>query len=529
MTESEAPPLAGRREWLGLAVLLLPTILVMADLNVLFLALPHIATDVGASSTEQLWITDIYGFLIAGVLVTVGTLGDRIGRRKVLLIGAAAFGVLSVVAAYSTSAEMLIVVRALLGIAGATIMPSTLATIMSMFQNPKQMGAAIGIWSTAMMVGVAAGPMIGGLLLSAFWWGSVFLIGVPVMVLLLVAGPAVLPESRNPQPGKMDLLSVVLSLAAILPFIYGLKEMAKHGFEVVPAIAVVVGAVFGWQFLRRQKRLEDPLVDLRLFGIAAVSGGLLISLLVASVQGGNGLLATLHMQLVEGFSPLETALWLLIPVAVLIVGIQLTTPLSQRVRPGTILAVGMVLGMVGMIVLTQVDANAGIGVLITGLCIVYLGVSAVGPLVSQLIMGAAPPERAGSAASLSSMSGELGIAMGIAGFGSIATIVYNGQLEIPAGVSPEATAAAQEGIASAVAVSGEVPGAAGVELLANAREAFTGAFNVTAGILAAVMLALAGIAVATLRKIPSFGAPPPAPAEPEVAAEEDGTERVPAG
>jgi len=518
---TEAPPLAGRREWLGLVVLLLPAMLATMDLNVLFLALPHIAADIGASSTQQLWITDIYGFLIAGFLITMGTLGDRIGRRKVLLLGAGAFAVLSVFAAYSTSPEMLIIVRALLGIAGATLMPSTLALIMSMFKDPKQVGKAIGIWASALTAGVALGPIVGGLLLSSFWWGSVFLIALPLLALLLVAGPFLLPESKNPEGGKLDPVSVLLSLAAILPFIWGLKELAKRGFDVWYVLAVVVGLAVGVVFVRRQLGLREPLVDLRLFTFVAVSGGLTVSLLASAVQGGSGLITTLHLQLVEGFSPLKTALWLLIPIVVLIIGIQIATPLAQRFRPGTVLAGGMVIAAVGMVVLTQVDVYAGLGVLVTGMSIMYLGVSGIGPIIGQLVMVAAPPERAGSAASLAPMAGELGLAFGIAGVGSIATLAYNSQLTIPEGVPPQAAAAAEESISSAAEVAGRLPGSTGADLLANAQDAYNGAFNVTTGILAAVLLGLAAIAYTTLRKIPPMGAGHAEEAPAEGVSEED--------
>ena len=232
MAETGTVPLAGRREWIGLAVLTLPTMVAMLDLNVVILALPHLGAALRAGSSEQLWITDIYGFLIAGFLVTMGRLGDRIGYRRLLLSGAGAFAVLSVAAAYSTSPELLIAVRALLGIAAATIMPMTLALIRNMFRDTKQMATAVGLWSMAMMAGISLGPAVGGLLLNSFWWGSVFLIAVPVMVVLLALGPALLPESRNPNSGRLDFVSVALSLAAILPLIYGLKELARSGLAV---------------------------------------------------------------------------------------------------------------------------------------------------------------------------------------------------------------------------------------------------------------------------------------------------------
>jgi DHA2 family multidrug resistance protein-like MFS transporter len=509
--------------------LLLPTILATMDLNVLLLALPHIAEATGASSTQQLWISDVYGFLIAGFLVTMGRLGDRIGRRKLLLIGAAAFGVLSTIAAYSTNPTMLIILRALLGVAGATLMPSTLALIMFMFRDPRQMGKAIGIWASALTVGAALGPIVGGLLLNSFWWGSVFLIGVPVMALLVLTGPFVLPEAKSPRPGKLDPISVVLSLAAILPVIYGLTELAKYGFDVLRVVAVVVGLLVGVFFARRQLRHGDPLVDLRLFGIAAVGGGLTTSLLASAVQGGSALLATTHLQLVEGFSPLKAALWLLVPMVVLIIGIQVATWLAQRIRPATVLALGMLVSALGMVMLTQVDTNAGIGVLVTGVCIMYLGCSCIGPLIGQLVMVAAPPDRVGSVASLAPMAGELGLALGIAGCGSVATIAYNSQLTVPGGVPPGAAAAAKESIASAVTVAGQLPRSTGGPLLANAREAFNFGFNVTALVLAILLVGLAAIAFTTLRKIPPMDNASHGADEAQGDVSDEGTELVSSG
>ena len=525
----EAPPMAGRREWWGLLVLALPTLLAAMDINVLFLALPHIAADLGASSTEQLWITDIYGFLIAGFLVTMGTLGDRIGRRRVLLIGATAFCILSIIGAYSTSPEMLIIVRALLGVAGATIMPSTLALIMSMFPHPKQMGAAIGVWATAMMAGIALGPTIGGLLLNSFWWGSVFLFAVPIMVLLLATGPKLLPEFKNPAAGKLDPASVLLSLLTILPIIYGLKETVTEGWAAFPVITFVAGVIFGVVFVLRQSRLEHPLLDLRLFGIKAVSGGLTLGLLFAAIQGGTGLLITQYLQIVEGTSALGAALWLLIPAGIMVIGIQLTTPLAQKVRPGVILLVGMVLAAIGMTLLTQVDAVGGLALLIIGASIVFLGGSPIGVLVNQVVMGSSPPERMGNAASLQSTSGELGVALGIAGIGTVATGIYQSSLALPADVPAPVAEAAQESIAGAATVAGSQSGGLGEQILTAAQGAFTEALNTSAVICAIAFAALAVLAFVTLRHIP-VPTPPPAPPEPpagdEAEAEEEDAVRA---
>jgi DHA2 family multidrug resistance protein-like MFS transporter len=300
---------AGRREWIGLAVLALPTLLLSVDIGVLYLALPHLSADLGADSTQQLWILDIYSFMLAGFLVTMGTLGDRFGRR-LLLIGGASFGVASVIAAYSTSAEMLIASRALLGIAGATLMPSTMALIRNMFHNPGQMGLAIGVWFSCFVGGMTLGPLVGGVLLEHFWWGSAFLLGVPFMVLLLVTGPMLLPEFRDAGAGRLDPTSVVLSLAAILPVIYGLKELARNGGQPLPVASVVVGLVVGVVFVQRQRALTSPLLDLRLFASCTFSSALSIMLLGGVVMAGISLLSTMYMQMVHGLSPLDAGLWL---------------------------------------------------------------------------------------------------------------------------------------------------------------------------------------------------------------------------
>src|SRR6266542_6352390 len=199
------------------------------DLTVLYLALPKLTADLHPTSTQLLWITDIYGFFLAGLLITMGTFGDRIGRRRLLLTGAVAFGTASLLAAFSSSAEMLIVARALLGVAAATLAPSTLSLIRNMFVDERQRTVAVGVWIASFSVGAAIGPLVGGVLLQFFWWGSVFLAAVPVMALLLVLGPVLLPEVRDPAPGRLDLASAVLSLLAVLALIYGLKLIAAAG------------------------------------------------------------------------------------------------------------------------------------------------------------------------------------------------------------------------------------------------------------------------------------------------------------
>jgi DHA2 family multidrug resistance protein-like MFS transporter len=316
-------PRAGWRAWIGLAVVALPTLVAAMDISVLFLALPHLSESLGAGGLQQLWIMDTYGFVLSGFLVTMGTLGDRIGSRRLLLMGGGAFGLVSVAAAFSTSPEMLIACRALLGVAGATLMPSGFALIRTMFGNDKQRSVAFAVFITCVMGGGTAGLVLGGVLLEYFWWGSCFLIGVPVMVLLLVAGPILLPENRNPDAGRLDLTSVALSLLAILPVVYGFKEISRNGLAPTPVLVGLAGVVFAVLFARRQLRLRDPLLDLRLFGNRVFSSSLVIMLVGSFLMSGIMLLFVQYLQLVKGLSPLRAGLYMIATSAAMVIGIML--------------------------------------------------------------------------------------------------------------------------------------------------------------------------------------------------------------
>jgi DHA2 family multidrug resistance protein-like MFS transporter len=500
---------AGRREWVGLAVLSLPTLLLALDFSVLYLALPSLGADLHASGVQLLWISDIYGFLVAGFLVTMGTLGDRIGRRRLLLTGAAGFAALSVVAAYSTSAEMLIVVRGLLGIVGATIMPSTLALISNMFRDGRQRATAISLWATCLLGGVAIGPVVGGVLLESFWWGSAFLLGVPVMLVLLVAGPALLPEYRNADRGRLDPASVALSLAAILPFVYGLKELAKSGAGTPALLGLAAGAVFGVAFVRRQRRLASPLLDLRLFADRAFGAALGILLLGATVSGGIGFLFTQYLQLVEGLSPLRAGIWLMPYILGMIVGALLCPVVARRVAPGYVIAGGLGLSAFGFLLLTQVPATGGRPLAVVGLIVVFFGISPTWVLGTDLVVGSAPPERAGSASALSETSSEFGVALGVAVLGSIGAAVYHSNAvdSVPAGALPAGVAdAARDSLVGATAAAAQLPDQLGATLLGAARDAFTSGFNVAAAVAVPAALALAVLAATLLRHVRPSGA-----------------------
>jgi MFS transporter, DHA2 family, multidrug resistance protein len=495
-------PRAGRREWVGLAVIALPCLLYSMDLTVLFLAVPHLSAALQPSSTQLLWITDIYGFLLAGSLITMGTLGDRIGRRRLLLVGAGAFGAASILAAFSTSPGMLIAARALLGVAGATLAPSTLSLLRTMFADPRQRTVAISVWITSFSAGAAIGPLLGGALLERYWWGSVFLLAVPVMALLLVLGPLLLPEYRDPDAGRLDLGSAGLSLAAVLLVIWGLKQLAQDGPAWPPALSIVAGLVVGVVFVRRQQTLADPLLDLRLFRSPTFSAALTANVLDFFVAFAALLFLAQYLQLVLGLSPLQAGLWMLPSSLGFIVGSLLTPLLVRRARPALVMAVGMVLAAVGFGLLTQLDPAAGLAVLVAGSVAFSLGSAPMTTLATDLMVGTAPPERAGAASGISETSSEFGGALGIAVLGSIGAAVYRGQMTeaVPAAV-PSQAAAARDTLVGAVAAADQLPDQLGAALLDTAREAFTQGLRLTFAISAAVAVGIAVLVAALLRHV----------------------------
>ena len=505
-----AIPRAGRREWIGLAVIALPCLVYSMDLTVLYLAVPSLTADLHPTGSQLLWITDVYGFMLAGCLITMGTLGDRVGRRRLLLIGAAAFGACSALAAFSTSAEMLIVSRALLGVAAATLAPSTLALVRNMFLDARQRAVAIGIWVASFSAGGALGPVVGGVLLEFFWWGSVFLIAVPVMGALLILGPRLLPESRDPEPGRLDPLGAGLSIVAVLGVVYALQATAAGGGGAPVLAALVGGIAAGVLFVRRQRSRPDPLIDVGLFRMPAFSASLAAYGLALALVYGSDLLIAQYLQLVLGLSPLAAGLWAAPAAAGFIAGSMLAPLVARRVRAGLLIACGLVLSAAGLGVIALVGGGFDLALLVSGSVVLAVGAALVVTLGTDVVVGAAPPERAGAASGISETAAELGGALGIAILGSIGAAVYRSAVGGTAawGLEDGDAAPAHQTLAGAAEAAGRLPHHAGAELLDAAHEAAARGLQVAA--LIGVVLAIPAV-VAVLVALRRTGSAPERP------------------
>ncbi|MFD3440630.1 MFS transporter [Streptomyces sp. NPDC058685] len=498
------PPVrATYEEWLGLVVIVLCCVLVAMDISVLFYAVPFVSADLTPSTSEVLWMMDIYGFLLAGLLITMGALGDRIGRRRLLLFGAAGFGVASVLAAYSSSPELLIASRALLGVAGATLAPSTLSLIRNMFHDEGQRRAAVGLWTAGFAAGAMLGPITAGVLLEHFWWGSVFLINVPVMLLVLVLGPILLPEFRSPSPERFDLFSAGLSLAAVLPVVYGAKKFAEGHLDGTSVSSVILGLVIGALFIRRQRRSRDPLIDTRLFRDRAFSTAIVTTTVVQLAMLGMMMLSSQYALSVLGLRPFVASMWQLPAIATLFLGLTVAGVLAQRIRPAFILCTGLTTAAVGFAVMSLVTADSGLAVIVVGSSIMTSGVGMVVLLATDVVVATAPPERAGSASALSETSNEFGGAIGIAMLGSIALTVYRREVEdvIPAQLPAEAGEAARGTLQAALEVARTLPEPAGSALERGSIEAFTDGLQVAVLTGSGILLFVAVVAAVALRPV----------------------------
>lgn len=498
-TTSSAPARATGRDWLGLAVIALPCMVYAMDMTVLNLALPVLSAELRPSAAQLLWMVDIYSFLVAGFLITMGNLGDRIGRRKLLLIGGAAFGLASLIAAFSTSAEMLIAMRALLGVAGATLAPSTMSLIRNMFHDEEQRRFAIGVWIASFSMGAAIGPLVGGALLQWFHWGSVFLVAVPVMVLLLVLGPLVLPEFKDPEAGPIDLASALLSLVSVLAAVYGIKTIATHGLVLSGLLPLAAGVALGWVFVRRQSRLAHPLLDIALFRQPRFAAALAAYALSCLAMFGVYIFITQYLQVVRSLDPLSAGL-VTLPWALAFVFGSLGAPrLASWFAPVRILVGGQVAAVIGFLMLLMVDTGTGLPWLVAGTVVMSLGMAPVFTLGNEIIITSAPPERAGAASALSETASELSGALGVALLGSLGVAWYQARVGagMPAALPEHAADAARDTLAGALHAAGSLGGVDGPLFAALARGAFVESLHLVT-LAGAVVIAAACVMTALL-------------------------------
>lgn len=491
---SNIPQKAGARGWFALAILMLPVLLVSVDNTVLSFALPEISQDLQPSATQQLWIIDSYALVLASLLVTMGSLGDRFGRRKMLLIGATGFALVSGLAAFAPSAEWLIAARAGMGIFGAMLMPATLSLLRTIFQDRKQRRLAVAIWAAGFSAGAALGPIVGGVLLEHFAWGSVFLMAVPVLIPLLVLAPILLPDSRDPNPGPIDLISIALSLAAMLPIVYAIKEIATGGSWIEAAVLFMLGVLFAWLFVRRQNRRTTPMLDMRLFKSGTFSGAVIVNLLVMTGFIGFLFFVSQHLQLVLGLSPFWSAMVLLPGLVVTIIAGIVIVPIASRFKPNLVVPIVLLFAVAGYFAVAVSDGS--IISLMIAFASLGIGIGAAETISNELILSSAPPEKAGAASAVSETAYELGTVMGTALIGGSLTAIYRATLVTPAALSPQEAAAAHETLGGAIALADEFGGLLGEQL----RDAATHAFDIgmlAAGFIGAGLIMLAMVVAAT--------------------------------
>ncbi len=492
---------ATARTWFGLAVIAVPCLLYAMDLTVLNLAVPQLTQQLRPSASELLWIVDIYGFMVAGLLIIMGTLGDRIGRRRLLMYGAAGFAATSALVAFSTSAEMLIVARALQGIAGATLAPSTLSLLRNMFLDDRERTYAIGVWVASFSAGAALGPVFGGLILESFWWGAVFLVNVPLMLILLATGPFLLPEYRDPAPGRLDLASAALSLLAVLPVVYGIKRLAEGGEPQLSLAVIAVGLAFGVAFVRRQRGLADPMIDVRLFRAPHLSTALGINMIGLFTVMATFLFIAQYLQLVLGMGPLEAGLWTAPSGIIFAIGSIATAPLLRHVSRANLLASGFMIAAAGYFILAQLGSHPVLATVFIGMILICIGLAPVGTVTTDVVLSSAPPERAGAASAISETSFEFGAAAGLAVLGSVFTAIYRTAFD-PSGLDSagqEAITAARNSLGGAAEAARGLQGPVGAQLVGRAQAAFSEAFAATAVISAVASVVAAALAFTLLK------------------------------
>jgi DHA2 family multidrug resistance protein-like MFS transporter len=494
MTSRESGNAAGWREWVGLAVVSLPALVVTMDVSILFLAVPSLTASLTPTASQLLWISDIYGFVIAGSLLTMGAVSDRVGPRRLLMVGASAFAAASLLAAFASTPERLIAARAILGLAGATLAPSSMAILRSMFRQERQRRRAIGVWMSCFAAGAAVGPLVGGALLEHFWWGSAFLLNVPVMVVLLVGGAAVLPAPPLRRRARLDLRGAVLSLVAVLLVTYALKTVVSEGLGLVAVVSLAAGAAVGGAFMRQQKTASHPLVDPSLLRTSGFAVCLVAIVLSAFVVAGLLFYMAQLLQLVVQRGPLEAGMWTLPVMVATITGSMSAPALLERLTALPLLAGALGLAGIGLAMAAMLSAD-DLTWLIAGSILVGLGAGAAGTIATDSIIGAAPIERAGAASAVTETGSELGGALGVALLGSLGTAVYRARVldALPASLSASSTATVVDSRGGAAGIASSVP----EDVLRAADAAFVDALQASALSASALCAIAAAVAVVT--------------------------------
>jgi len=501
MSPPTSAPTPARHRWWALAVLMLPVLLISVDNTVLSFALPDISRALQPSGTALLWIVDIYPLVLAGLLISMGSLGDRFGRRRLLLIGSIGFAVVSAGAAFAPSTEWLIAARAALGFFGAMLMPSTLSLLRNIFVDRDQRRLAIAIWATGFAIGAALGPIVGGLLLEHFWWGSIFLLAVPVLIPLVALTPFLIPESQDPSPGRIDAVSIILTLTTMTPVVYAIKTFASDGLSLVGVSTLLVGLISGVMFVRRQVRRPEPMIDMGLFRIRTFSVAVAVNLLSCIAFVGFLFFISQHLQLVLGLSPINAGL-VLVPGLLAMMAASLgVVPVSRRIRPGIVIPVALVISAVGYLMVALVEGPAPVSILLLAFAVLGFGVGAAETVSNELIIASAPARKAGAAAAISETAYEVGAVLGTAILGSILTASYRGAIQTPPGLSADQADAARETLGGATELAGNLPADLATELLHSAQSAFDSGVSLTSGIGVLLIVGAAVVAAVRLRAV----------------------------
>jgi DHA2 family multidrug resistance protein-like MFS transporter len=493
-------PAPVKHRWWALAVLMLPVLLISIDNTVLSFALPDISRALQPSGTALLWIADVYPLVLAGLLIPMGSLGDRYGRRRMLVIGSVGFAAVSVVAAFAPSTEWLIAARAALGFFGAMLMPSTLSLLRNIFVDRDQRRLAIAIWATGWALGAALGPIVGGVLLEHFWWGSIFLLAVPVLIPLLLCVPFLIPESKDPVPGRIDVVSIVLTLTTMTPVVYGIKTLATDGATAPGIVALVLGLLSGVAFVRRQLRRPEPMIDMELFRNRVFSVAVSANLLSCLAFVGFLFFISQHLQLVLGLSPMAAGLVLVPGLLAMIVASLGVVPVSRRVRPGIVIPAALAISATGYLLIALVDGPAPAAILVAAFMVLAFGIGAAETVSNELIIASAPARKAGAAAAVSETAYEVGAVLGTAILGSILTASYRSAIVLPAGLT-DAQRAATETLGGAAELAENLPSVVAAQLFDSAKHAFDSGVTLASGMGVLVIVTAAVVTAVSLRNV----------------------------